>query len=301
VIDGAGGFAMIALRFAVLTATMGALGAWLFGRFVVTAAVGEPAQRRRADLARFGGLVAMFSTAAVVLAAIPRVMVQAQSLADQGERLGDVMIAVLGTRWGWALCAQSAAALVALVALWRESHIGSRSRAADIAVVALAVVPAFMSHAVADPDHRLVSMLIDVVHVAAAGGWVGTLAVLTLASWRHRRDAEAPALIAALVVAFHPLALVAAPAVFVTGLGTAWLRMGAPVGIANPAYSGLFVAKLLIVGVTGVLGAGHSKQAKKRVQKVDVSGIGRTLLGETLLAVLVLAVTAILVGTAPLG
>lgn len=297
----AGGFLMVALRFVVLLATTGALGAWVFARFVVPAAVGDAVLARRARLAGMGGRVAMACTAVIALLAIPRLLTQAQALNDPGDPLVPGMLALLRTHWGWALVVQAMAALAALVALRAATSAGGRSRLAEYSVIVLAIVPAFMGHAIADPDRRLLSVLVDILHVAAAGGWVGTLALLTLAAWRHRKEADAPVLVASLIVAFHPIAMATAGTVFVTGLGTAWLRMGAPVGIADPTYSGLFVAKLLLVGVTGALGAGHAKQAKKRVQRVEPATIGRTLLGETLLAVLVLVVTAVLAGTAPIG
>jgi len=55
------------------------------------------------------------------------------------------------------------------------------------------------------------------------------------------------------------------------------------------------------VGVTGAIGAGHSKQAKRRVQSVELRSISRSLVAESLLAVLVLAITAILAGTDPIA
>jgi putative copper export protein len=174
-------------------------------------------------------------------------------------------------------------------------------RVAEVCVAGLVVIPAFLGHAGATEDLRALSVLVDVVHLAAAGGWVGTLWLLTTAALRERRDADGPTLSAALIVAFHPVAMVAVGTVFVTGLFTAWLRMGVPVGIASSSYSGLFVAKLLLVGVTGAIGAGHSKLARRRVQSVDMGSIGRSLLTEILLAVLVLVVTAVLAGTDPIG
>ena len=95
--------------------------------------------------------------------------------------------------------------------------------------------------------------------------------------------------------------MVAASTVFITGLVTAWLRMGAPVGIASSSYSGLFVAKLLLVGVVGAIGAGHAKLARRRQHLVDTASTSRTLLSETALAVIVLAITAVLAGTEPIA
>ena len=56
-----------------------------------------------------------------------------------------------------------------------------------------------------------------------------------------------------------------------------------------------------LIALTAAFGAGHSKQARRRVQSVDMQSIGRSLLAECLLAVLVLVVTALLAGTDPIS
>jgi putative copper export protein len=174
-------------------------------------------------------------------------------------------------------------------------------RLADGATLVLAIAPPFLAHAGAATELRVVSIVVDIIHGLAAGGWVGALALLTTAIIRERHAPDGAARSAQLIAAFHPVALVAAGTVFATGLGTAWLRMGAPEGIASPTYSGLFVAKLLLAGVTGWIGAGHSKLATRRVASVEPRAVSRTLLTECLIAVCVLILTAVLVGTAPIG
>jgi len=170
----------------------------------------------------------------------------------------------------------------------------------EIYLAALVSIPALLGHAGSATELRALAVLVDILHIAAAGGWVGALGLVTIACLRQRREPDGPALSAALISAFHPLAMIAAGTVFITGLGTAWLRMGAPVGLASSSYSSLFVAKLLLVGVTGAIGAGHSKLARRRVQTVDMGTVGKTLLAECALAVLVLMVTALLAGTDPM-
>jgi putative copper export protein len=300
-IDDAGGMLTVALRFVMLTATTGALGGWIFARFVLQAAVEKIGAAKEAELRALSGRIAAACTALIALTTPPRLVQQARAVSEAGDPLWPTIWNLLTTHWGVALIIQTTAALVATVALVRALGSRTRSRAAEGAVMLLAVGPAFLGHAFASESWTVVSVIVDIAHVASAGGWVGALAILTTVALRHRRHEDGPRLVASLIIAFHPVAMVCAATVISTGLATAWLRMGVPEGIANPTYSGLFVAKLLIVGVTAALGAGHSKKATKRVQTVEMTSIGRSLLGESLLAVLVLVVTAVLAGTAPIG
>ena len=300
-IDAAGGTLVVLLRFLALVATTGALGAWVFGRFVAGRLAGDAGQRHRSSLQLLSVRVGIWCSAALVISSGLRLLAQAAAFAEPGDPLWPSAMAVLQSRWGWALAVQALLAATACVALLWGLRTRRWPHVAEACIAGLAVVPAFLGHAGAAEEWRVLSVLIDFLHVLAAGGWVGALAMLTAAVLRARRGAEAPVFAAALVVAFHPVAMVAASTVFATGLATAWLRMGAPVGIASSSYSGLFVAKLLVVGVTGALGAGHSKLATRRRQVVGLTSVSRTLLTETLLAVLVLAITAILSGTDPIG
>lgn len=300
-IDAAGGTLVVLLRFVALVATTGTLGAWVFGRFVAGRLAGDAGQRHRSSLLLLSARVGIWCSAALVLSAGLRLHAQAAAFTEPGEPLWPSAMAVLQSRWGWALAAQALVAAIACVALLWGSRTRGWPRVAEACMAGVAVVPAFLGHAGAAAEWRVVSVLIDILHVLAAGGWVGALTLLTAAVLIVRREAEAPAFSVALIVAFHPVAMVAAGTVFATGLAAAWLRMGVPVGIASSTYSGLFVAKLLVVGVTGALGAGHSKLATRRRQGVEVPSISRTLLLETLLAVLVLAITAVLAGTDPIG
>lgn len=269
-IDAAGGLPAVYLRFLALAATTGMVGAWVFSHFVVARMTGAAAERHRLSLDALAVRAALWCTALLVLTAAPRQWPQAVTAAITG------------------------------VALLRGRRTPAWPLLATVGVALLAVMPSLLGHAAAG-ELRVLSVLVNVAHVAAAGGWVGALGLVAVATLRARHAADGPAHSAALIVAFHPVAMIAASTVFVTGLFTAWLRMGVPAGIASSSYSGLFVAKLLLVGVTAALGAGHSKLARRRVLAVDVTSIGRSLLAETVLAVLVLVVTAVLAGTDAIG
>lgn len=298
-IESAGGLYAIALRGVALFGTLAIIGGWAFAQFVVARASGPTVDPYRASLANFSNRLAMAGAALLAALMVPRALVQAS--ATPSDAIGVLVLQVFRSPWGIALVLQAVAAAMVYAGLRHAGTARMYARLTDAGIAVLLVAPAFLGHAAADPDRALASIIVNTLHVAAAGGWIGALLVLTLIARTLRAREDGGPLLAALIVSFHPLALASAGTVFVTGLATAWLRMGAPEGIANSTYSGLFVAKVVLVFVTGAIGAGHAKVAKKRVATVDRVAVARTLLGETLLAVLVLLVTAVLAGTVPIG
>jgi len=300
-IDAAGGLVLVALRFLAFAATTGALGAWVFAHLVVARMPADTDGARRSALQDFAVRVAVWCTTLIALTSVARLVAAAVTMHTPGGNAPGAALDILRTAWGAGLVAQGVAAAVAAGALRVSRRAQAWPRLTNISVAALAIVPPFLAHAGTAPTLRAVSVVVDLIHGAAAGGWVGTLGLLTATVLRERRLSDGPARSATLIAAFHPVALIAAGAVFATGLGTAWLRMGAPEGIAAPTYSGLFVAKLLLAGVVGAYGAGHAKLATRRGRAVDPRAVGRSLAAECVVAMLVLAVTAVLVGVAPIG
>lgn len=300
-IESAGGFYAMALRGAALFGTIAVIGGWVFAQFVVVRAPGPAVDPYRASLAQFSTRLAMAGAALLAALMVPRAVVEALASATPADPTGLRVLQAFRSPWGIALVLQAVAAAMVFAGLRSAGVSRLYARLTDAGIAVLLVAPAFLGHAAADPDRALASVIVNTLHVAAAGGWIGALLVLTLIARTLRSREDGGPLLAALIVAFHPLALASAGTVFVTGLATAWLRMGAPEGIANSTYSGLFVVKVVLVFATGAMGAGHAKVAKKRVATVDRTAVAGTLLGESLLAVLVLLVTAVLAGTAPIG
>lgn len=293
-IDAAGGLLAVALRLVALTAVVGSLGAWVFARFVLPRLSAPTEDPVFGPVRRASHRSALVCTAALALSTTVQLTVRALSAPTVNP-----LTLELDVRR--ALAVQAIAAAVAYLALVLRGPDRGWPRLAEVGLVLFTIVSPFLAHAGGATEWRSLAIAVDLVHVIAAGSWVGALALLTAAAWRLRRTPDGASRIAALIVAFHPVAVMAAPTVFLTGLLTAWLRMGVPEGIANPTYSGLFVAKLLLAGVVGYFGAGHSKLAVRRVATVPVDTVGRTLLFECAFAVAVLFVTAILVGTNPIG
>lgn len=300
-IESAGGLYAIALRGAALFGTIMVVGGWAFAQFVVARASGPAVEPYRASLVLFSNRLAMAGAALIAALMAPRAIEQAFASATPADPTLPLVLAVLQSPWGIALVLQALAAAMVFAGLRFAGGSRLYTRLTDAGLAVLLVAPAFLGHAAADPDRALTSIIVNTLHVAAAGGWIGALLVLTLLARTLRYRDDGGLLLASLIVSFHPLALASAGTAFATGLATAWLRMGAPEGIANSTYSGLFVIKVVLVFVTGAVGAGHAKLAKRRVATVDRAAITRTLLGEALLAVLVLLVTAVLAGTAPIG
>ncbi|MBM3906978.1 MAG: CopD family protein [Gemmatimonadetes bacterium] len=297
-VDAAGGWFEIAARFGFLTGTTTALGAWVFRRFVVPRAAGSSDATVADALRHLADRAAVFGLALLALSASARLTAWLASGATAVSSAASAVGVIDPPR---VLMLQIAAALVALSALLTRGASRAWPAITEGALVVLAVTPPFLAHAGSAAEWRAVAVAVDITHLVAAGAWVGALALVTWAAALVRREAEGPARMATLIAAFHPIAVIAAPTVFATGLLTAWLRMGVPEGIAAPTYSGLFVAKLLLVGATGYIGIGHSKIATKRLKTVPADATWRSLLLECAFAVAVLVVTAVLVGTAPIA
>lgn len=298
-IDAAGGVLAVALRFVAVTATTGALGAWVFYRLVLPRLPGAFDDAARMAWRGLAVRVALVCLFALMLSALARLQVPDSVLPPVVGATGG---ATQGTGSRPALLAQFTVAVLGSMMITFSWRRGSwHALAADACLVALALIAPALAHAGVSPELRIVAYTVDFAHGAAAGAWVGALALLTVLVRRERVHPDGAARSAALFAAFHPVALVAAPTVFVTGLATAWLRMGVPEGIANSTYSGLFVAKLLLAGVVGYFGAGHSKLVTRRMAVVTPGAVGRTLAAEVAFALVVLIITAVLVGTPPIG
>lgn len=298
-IETAGGGWVILLRFIALTALTGTLGAWAFGRLVVERLGAEDGSEHRASLRFYSVRFAGWAVALFALSAFVRLLSQAGAGTEGG--IGVTGTALLQSTAGRLLVLQGVVATVAAALFLTRRAAQSWPLGGDVCLAGLLLLQPWQAHAGTAMELRTVAIAVDVIHLAAAAGWVGALAILTISIALMRSASDAPVRTAALMIAFHPIAVVAAPAVFVTGLLTAWLRMGVPEGIATPAYSGLFVAKLLLVGVTGFIGAGHSKLAMRRVAALNPNDVRRSLFAECAFALLVLVVTAVLVGTPPIG
>ena len=301
--ESAGGTAAVATRVVTLTGITLAVGAVVF-RFLVIERLsdsGVRATHRELPSAPWIGVIG------AVLAALmspARLVVQAQAL---GDGTPSMLGAVASTAWGMAVIAQGITAVGAAAGFLLGRFGSGRARGkgwsmAAAATLGLALSPALTGHAIAEPRWPLVSLASDWVHVLAAGGWIGTLVVLTL---EVRRDAAARGRgdrAAALIEAFHAVALGCAGAVVVTGLLSLWLRVPHPFRDLWPSvYADVLLWKIAPVAMVMLFGALHGWKGPDRARAKGARQVAGTLLWECIFAAIVLTVTGMLVGTEPPG
>lgn len=160
--------------------------------------------------------------------------------------------------------------------------------------IAIAAGFPFMGHAAAASPH-LVAMTSDFLHVAAAGAWLGTLAVLL--AWMQRMPTDQ---LARLIDTFSPLALVAGGVVVATGVVSALMHVEAVSDLWALSYGQLLLAKLGAVAVTMGAGAWNWRVNRPRLSALgDAAGLRRVAMLEVAAGMVVLLVTAVLVHTDP--
>ena len=230
------------------------------------------------------------------IAAGGRLAQQAFALAPEPAAIGTMVPILLRLPWGYAWVAQVLACVLVAV---RPSVVAGatadrRSVPGALVALTLAAVPAFQGHAFGAPEFTLVAVAADMLHVLAAGGWIGTLAIIVVGVLPGAEPSPARAVI----TAFSPWALAGAAVLAATGVFASWLHVRDPRLLGSTAYGVTLLLKVvLVIGVAG-LGALNWKRLSPGL--TDRAGVGRLVAsarGELLLALLVLAVTAALVGT----
>lgn len=217
------------------------------------------------------------------------------------ESLGTLM---LRSRWGrsWWL-----AALSALMITWCAPRLRPRFSVWWIVVSAATLVLAasqpWSGHAAVSPQPWR-AVLTQVIHVVGAGGWIGSLAMITMLVIplaRRLPDAtndDADARIASVVRAFSPVALICAALVVLSGVLTAWANLGGLPPLWRSPYGSMLLTKLTLLSIAVGVGAFNwrcvlpslgTPQASARLQRSSAIELGA--------AFLVLVVTAVLVAT----
>jgi copper transport protein len=235
---------------------------------------------------------------------------------------GVAMGTVLSSFWGSVWIAQFVIAVIVCVAfaLARSSRRGGLAwLAVAIVAVVLAATPAFSGHAIAAPGNKGISIALDVIHVIAAGAWLGGLLTLTVAgvpaalSVGESGGAAAGgdagvqgrmSLVARLVNAFSPLALVFAGLVVASGVIAAWMRIGSFGALLHSTYGTVLLIKVGLVILVLAGGAFNWLRMRGALAHHATGGSAvdtfrRSAWIELTAGVLVIAVTAVLVATQP--
>ena len=202
------------------------------------------------------------------------------------------------THWGFAWRLQFGAGALAILAfaLARRRIAGGWALAA-LAAVGMAASAALGGHAAAAERWRAFSLVDDAVHVVAASGWLGSLLWLLVAGLGARSASEGRAgRVAALVRAFSPVALGCAGLVVLTGLASAWMRLGSVSALWLTSYGQVLIVKLLLLA--GVAGTGFFNWQSVQPSlgsDVGTARLRRSATVELAIGVAVILATAVLV------
>lgn len=302
--------AFVAIRGVLSLCTIGLLGT-LAIRWAVLARYAGPdaAQLRTAVEERLPRWIDGLGLVAVA-ATLVRLIAQHAAVFGTSEALTRASLATLLFRsnWGrsWWL-AIAAALVVTWVAprLRRTTNIGWIVAVA--AILLLAASQPLSGHPAAASMPSL-AVATQVLHLVGAGGWVGSLAILTLVAIPAARRLEGNATgdpdarIAGLVRAFSPTALGFSALLGITGLITAWDNLGGFAPLWQSGYGRTLLLKLGFLSVAVATGAYNWRRVLPALgQPIGSARLRRSSLIELGAATLVIAVTAVLVATSMPG
>jgi copper transport protein len=279
------GWAFGVVRFAWFSALLGLVGLAVARRLVWTPALratgladGDVAAGFRARFAR------AMPAAWVVLFVAGALSIVFQAAAASGLPLGraaspSVIGEVLGTAYGrsWMVAmVLTVVALAPVLALSRPRPVLPGRPPVWLVVLGvlatgLCVTAALSGHARTDP-HPLVAETSVVVHLLAAGCWVGGLTALVVLGgrgWRGVPEDRRAAFLRDLVARFSRVAMIAAAVVVVSGGVNTWTATAAVSDLWRTPYGRLVAAKVVLVVLALGLAARHL-----RVTPRDLSADG---------------------------
>jgi putative copper export protein/mono/diheme cytochrome c family protein/peroxiredoxin len=208
---------------------------------------------------------------------------------------------VFGRLWVWRFGLAVAVGAL-LVALGRTASGRSRSRLALGCVVVAAVYLvslAWAGHAAAGQDSQgLLQLSSDIVHLLAAGGWLGALPGLVFLL------GHSPSLDAAAQAArrFSTLGVVCVGALVLSGLANAWYLVGSAPALVGTEYGWLLLAKLAVFASMVTLAAVNRLSLTPRLERQDSRALRflrRNATGEIAAGIIVVAIVGTLGTTIP--
>lgn len=240
---------LIAVRFALYLALSGLFGLSAFSLYGLHAGERSGALPLRPWLVGSG--LAALLLSGIALALLAAAMAGAPAWPIDGEAIGMLLTGTAtGTAWQARMVALVVASVVALIAAGRVVRLGVVALSAGIALATLA----WTGHGAMDEGARgWVHLLADILHLLAAGAWVGALFGLTLLVTRPagRVDAAHLRLTHRALHGFGLVGTIIVGAIVVTGLLNSWLLigMGNLLNLPFTLYGQLLLAKLALFGV----------------------------------------------------
>ncbi len=109
------------------------------------------------------------------------------------------------------------------------------------------------SHAASRLDHRALLLLLTALHHLGTAAWIGGQLSLLLALRRTRLQAVAETM----ARRYSAIAVVAVPVLVLAGIGMSWFYIGSWQGVYGTSYGAMVVAKVYLLLVMLLLGAGN--------------------------------------------
>jgi putative copper resistance protein D len=207
---------------------------------------------------------------------------------------GDFWTVLTQTRFGFVTILRVAlAALLAVLMPWPAT------RALQIAIAGgLLGLLALVGHAGATPGAvGVVHLASDMLHLLAAGAWLGGLPALAVVLARARRSEQAATLRFATAVTrrFSRLGLVCVPALFATGIINCWNLMSGPRDLVTTDYGRLVLLKIGLFGAMTCIAAANRLHVTPRLPAAGALGaLLRNTLAETGLGLCALLAVGVL-------
>jgi copper transport protein len=230
---------------------------------------------------------------------VSKLLLQVQLLSRGG--VADMEVVAIDTRWGLAWCIQLAGGVLAAIGLLLARRTRTGWHLAAVASVMIAVGASLGGHAGAAERLRALAVLTDSLHVIGAAGWLGSLFWLVWGLRIVAPDGESRGSRAAtLVRTFSPAALAFAALVMVTGVVSAWLRLGALPALWSSAYGQMLIRKLVLLSGVALAGLYNWRRMRPALGTSDVARrFQRSAMIELGFGIAVIVVTAFLVATPP--
>jgi putative copper export protein len=241
--------------------------------------------------------VAVVLVILLIIATALRLLGQAHSLVEPGEPVtGDLYRALLGTAWGHDWILQEGVALAALLVLLlvRDTRV-----LVPFALLVAGLGP-LTGHAAEYPLGRFLGVAIHGIHQLGGGVWLGTLAMIVVVGYggtRRQDDAARHRIIARLVGAFSPLALIGVTVAVVAGLILSYQYVGSFGAILPTSYGQTLLIKVTLLAITAMIGAWNWRRVRPTLGEAGTSTrLLRSATLELIIGTLLLGATAFLVG-----
>jgi putative copper export protein len=188
-------------------------------------------------------------------------------------------------------------ALVGLLVARRRLPVGWAVTAVAAALIALGA--ALGGHAGAADQFTSFAVADDALHVLGASGWLGGLFWVVAVGMFPLRDVsdDSTHRIATLVRSFSPVALWCAGLAALSGVVSAWLRIGSVSALATTSYGQVLVLKLALVAAAAGFGFYNWRHLRPALGSDPATArLRRSATRELVVAAAIVLVTAVLVG-----